>query len=473
MRWLVVAFIAQKAATFASLFFLARYLGELDFGRFAIALSIPTALEAISDLGLSWALVREGAGRPEHARRLAAAALPPKLVLGALTVVLTFAVTSSLSLPAELVEVAILLAVAKALDSLTYLARAVFQAHERMEFDAAAQSLDAAVRLALTAYALLGGFGLIGLAKALVIAAAIVFVGTAAETIRRFLLPVRPAWHLLPGLFAAGVPLAVVWLLDSVTLRLGIVVSGQGLGGEAAGNVAAAIRLIEPLLAVPALMATALLPLTSRHLIEQRATVPWLFHSSVKMVVLGALAVSIVLFGSGPAIVALVFGAGFEQARDLIRLLAPAVVLLFVHALLVPLLLALRRQRALIVGQLAGVVVNLAVVSVALASGPGAVAIGLLMGETTVIAFAILTVRELRDFGVVGALRTAALGVLPAAMIVGVGPLGELPSTALALLALLLEIRLFKVVAQREIVYLEGVGPGFGRLSRLLLAPLR
>lgn len=467
------AFVAQKVATLVSLFFLARYLGELDFGRFAIALSIPSALEALSDLGLSWALVREGAGRPDLARGLAVATLPPKLALGGLTVLVTFAVSWSLSFPAELVEVAVLLAVAKAIDSLTYLARAVFQAHERMEFDAAAQSLDAVVRLALTIYALIGGFGLVGLAKALVVAAAIVFAGTAAEALRRFLIPVRPAWGLVPGLFAAGLPLAAVWLLESVTLRLGIVLSGQGLGSEAAGNVAAALRLIEPLLAIPALIATALLPLTSRHLIEERATVPWLFRSSVKMAVLGGLAVAVVLFGAGPSIVAVVFGAEFGEAREIIRVLAASIVFLYVHMLLVPLLLALRRQRALIGAQMLGVAVNAATVSFTLSLGPVAVAIGLLLGEIAVVAVLVATVSELRDFGALGALGTGVLGLVPAGVALAAAPLGELPATALAVLALLVEIRSFGVMEQREIVYLAGVGPGFGRLSRLLLAPIR
>lgn len=474
LRWLVLAYIVQKLATLASLFLLARYFGDTYFGGFAIALAIPTALEAIADLGLSWALVREGAGRPELARSLAVAALPPKFVLGALTVGMSLAIAGSLSLPAEVVEAAVLLAIAKSLDSLTYLGRAVFQAYERMEFDAAAQSLDAVVRLTLTVYALLGGFGLVGLAKALVVAAAIVFSGTAAIAVHRFVRPVHPRWDLLPHLFVAGLPLAAVWLLDSLMLRLGIVLVGERLGSEAAGNLAAAVRLIEPLLAVAALMGTVLLPLASRHLVEERATVPWLFHASVKMAVLGALAVTLILFGSGATIVELVFGREFAEARDLVRLLAAAVVPLFVHVLLVPLLMALRRQSVLIAGQLVGVAVNIvALLTLSHTWGAAAAVAGLFAGEVVVILVLVVSVSEVREFGVLGALGAVWLLIPASSALALSGPLGDVPATALALLILLAGVRLAGVVAPREIVYLEGVGPRFAWLSRALLAPLR
>lgn len=472
MRWLFAAFVAQKAATLLGLFFLARYLGEFDFGRFAIALSIPTALEALTDLGLSWALIREGAGRPALARALAVATLVPKLVLAALTVAVTFFVCWSLSFPPELVEVAVLVAIAKAFDSLTYLARAVFQAHERMEFDAAAQSLDAVVRLALTLFTLIGGFGLVGLAKALVVAAAIVFAGTAAEALRHFLLPVSPAWGMVPALFWTGLPLAVVWLLESINLRSGIVVTGMSLGSVAAGNVAAAFRLIEPLVAIPAVIATVLLPLTSRYVFEERPTIPWLFRSSVKTGVLLGLVVALILLGAGPLLVGAVFGAEFDEARQIIRFLALAIVVLYVHMLLVPLVLALRQQRALIVAQLLGVTVNVAVVSLATPLGTAAAAVGLALGEVVVVAVLAFAVRQLRAFGAVAALRTAVLGVAPAAIALTAAPLGEVVATSLALILLLVLIRSLRIMEPREMSYLEGIGPGFGRVSRLLLAPI-
>lgn len=474
LQWLVVAYVGQKVATLTAIVFLARYFGERDFGGFAIALAIPTALEALTDLGLGWALVREGAGRPEVARALTVAALPPKLALGVLTVGASYAIASSLSLPEDVVVAAVLLAVARALDSLTYLGRALFQAYERMEFDAAAQLLDAVVRLTLTVYAVIGGFGITGLAKAMVVAAAIVLAGTAAIAMHRFLRPVRLDLALLPGLFIAGLPLAAIWLLDGLALRVGVIFVGDALGKEAAGNLAAATRLIEPLLGVASLAATALLPLSTRHLVEERGTIPWLFHATVKVATIGGLAATIVLVGMGSRLVDAVFGEGFAQARDLIRPLALSITPLFVVVVLTPLLLAMRRQASLIGAHLVAIVVNAIVLMVGQSMfGPAAAALGLLACEVAVIVVLLALVPDLRMPGVIGALGVVWL-VVPASLGLALAPvIGDIAGTVLSLAILMAGVRIFGVIDPREIAYLEGAGFRFGRLGRMLLAPLR
>ncbi len=474
LRWLVLAQVATKLATLASIFLLARYLGDELFGRFAIALAIPTALEAFADFGVSWALVREGAGRPDLARRLAFAAAPAKLAPGAAMVGLTFAIASSLSLPADVVQTAVLLAVAKALDSLTYLGRAVFQSYERMEFDAAAQALDAVVRLLLISYALLGGFGLVGLAKALVVAAAIVFAGTAAFALHRFLRPIEVDLGLLPGLVAAGLPLAAVWLLDNLSLRIGTVLVGDRLGAVAAGNYAAALRLIEPLLALPAMVGTVLLPLTTRHIVEERATLPWLFQASVKMTCLAALTATVVLLGAGPLVVRAIFGPDFQAAPGLVRIIALAVAPLFIHGLLLPFLVAFRRQIPLAVSLLAGVLINgTLLLALTPSFGATAGAVALLAGEVAMIGIAVVLVPDLRELRLLQALRVLLLGVPSVAVLLLIPVVGEVASTTLALLVMLVLVRWLRVVDQRELVYLQHAAPGLGWMSRALFAPLR
>src|SRR5438874_4546968 len=123
VSWLLSALVTTKLATLVGLFLLARYLGQDLFGRYAVALAIPVGLEAFADLGISWALVREGAGAPDAARRYAYAAIPVKMALSLVLVLLTFGLAAGLSLPPEVIEAAIWLAVARAFDSLTYLCR--------------------------------------------------------------------------------------------------------------------------------------------------------------------------------------------------------------------------------------------------------------------------------------------------------------------------------------------------------------
>jgi O-antigen/teichoic acid export membrane protein len=470
-RWLVLSYGATKVAALVTVFLLARSLGDELFGRFAIALAIPLSLEAIADLGLGWALVREGAGRPELARRLAYVALGPKLALAGISVGITYAIAAGAGMPAQIVEATLFLAIAKAADSLTYLCRAVFQAHERMDYDAAALTFDSALRLVLVVYAVAGDFGLVGFAKAYAVSALIVLSATGLFCFHRLLRP--PVWDpaLLRYLFATGVPLAAVWLMDGIGGRIGILAVGGLLGDAAAGNFAAALRLVEPLLAIPALMSTALLPLATRHLVEERETMAWLFEATLKIAILIGTAGMVTFIGVGGTLVAIVFGAEFIEARTLIGQIALALVPLFVHGLLLSVLVALRRQTVLLASQIAGILVNLAILlTLAGAFGTRAAPIALLAAEIFTIAVAFALVPELRALRLGHLVRSFAAAVPAIAALATTPVIGGPAATIGALGLLVIALRLGRVIEPREIAYIESASPFLGRIGRAIFA---
>lgn len=469
-RWLALSYGASKIAALVTVFLLARSLGDDLFGRFAIALAIPLSLEAVADMGLSWALIREGAGRPDRARRLAYVAVGPKVILGALTVAVSYGLARAAGLPDQIVEATLFLALAKAADSLTYLCRAVFQAHERMDYDAAAITSDAALRLILVVYAVVGEFGLVGFAKAYSVSALITLVATAVFCFHRHLRP--PEWDVaLTGrLFLAGAPLAAVWLLDGLGGRVGIIVVGGLLGDAAAGNFAAALRLLEPLLAIPALMSAAVLPLAARHIVEERATMGWLFEATLKVAVLVASVATVVYLGVGGVLIRLVFGAEFTAARELIGPLSVGLIPLFVHGLLLSFLVALRQQRALLTAQAVGVAANVGVlVALAPALGTLAGAVALVAAEIATVAVAVALVPELRALRTDRLYRLAAVALGSACVLTTTVVLPPVVATALALGALVALVRIARVIDPREIAYIESSSPLLGRLGRAIL----
>lgn len=468
ISWLSLSVVVSKISTLVALFVLGRYLGEEYFGRFAIAFALPAALEALADLGISWALVREGSHRPSELSELAIGALAPKLLLAVLMVATTMALALALGLPAEVTEAALYLAVARALDSLTYLARSVFQANEQMQYDAASYTLDGAVRLLLVVYGIAGGFGVIGFAKALVVASAITVAGTWIVAVHRFVrFPVR--LRIPVHLIMSGLPLTVVWLLDNAAIRVGVIVVGLQLGNAPAGGLAGAIRIVEPMLSVPAVFVSALLPLATRHILEQRATLQWLLPASLRVGALLASAGTLVLGGLATTIVAVVFGPLFEFAGPLLRLLALALVPLFIRTILIAFLLAMRVQRQLILSQAIGTIANVGLTILLLPSlGATGAVVGLIAGEWISILAAALAVPRLRELQFGRAFVVLPPLAIALLVLVVAGPLGELPSTVLALAVFVLAVRQFNVVDERDVAYAEASIPLIGRFGRLL-----
>lgn len=472
---LLAAQVASKGTTLVALVLLSRYLGADFFGRFAIALAVPAAIEALADLGLGQALVREGAGRPLSIERDTAVVAPAKVALGAVLIAATFGIARALRLPDDVVDTATYLAVAKALDSLTILGRSVFEAHEHMEYEAASLVLDAGVRLGFVAYAMYSEFGIVGLAKAYVLSSTINMAATLFVAIHRFHLPVRPRISLarIRSLIVVGMPFALLWLLDGLSARANTVVLGLVSGDTAAGLFAAGYRLIEPLLIVPYTMATALLPLASRHLFEERATLPSLFKASMKLALTTATAASIILIAAARALIGIIFGDDFLGAVPVVGVLAFALVPLFARAALTNFLIVLDAQRILYGGQALGITTAV-VVALVLAPrlGPVGTGFAILAGEVVVVGMTALVMRSVLPIasGRLGrCVATIAMSLVVAVALSGLRPVVSVP---VALGFLIVAVRVLRVFAASEVRYLEGAVPMVARVSRLLLAPV-
>ena len=472
---LLGAQVMSKATTLIALVLLSRYLGSEFYGRFAVAAAIPLALEAFVDAGLSQAIVREGAGRPAVIRHDVSSVVPAKLGFGAMGIGITYVIATVLGLGAELVEVAVYLALVKAMDSLTILLRGVFEAHEHMEYEAASIVVDSLVRLLFVAYALYSGFGLIGLAKAYVVSSAILLAATSIIAVHRFL----PMWPPLPDrtrlltLLGVGAPFAAVWLLDGLAVRACTVLIGVLAGDAPAGEFAAASRLIEPLFIVPYMMAAAALPLAARHLFERRATLPSLLVSSLKLALTFAFADAIVLIGGATFLVGAVFGPDFSGAAGILSILAIALLPAFTRATLTNFLIVLDAQRLLIGAQIVSITIAIGLaVALVPAGGPRAGAAAIAIGEFVGIVAMGVGIQGVLPLRLKDLARTVAAGTI-ALVVLGITPLvSPMVATLLALAALFAGIRRLRAFDEDEVGYLQRAVPVLGPLMRALLGPV-
>jgi len=452
--YLIAAQIVAKASSLGILVLLAHYMEQDAFGRYAVAVAIPMAIEAAGDLGISQAMVRSSAGQPEQLRQAFSAALPLKFGLAIAMVALSTAIALVLGLTREVVEVAIYLAMAKALESLTYFARSVFQASERMEFEAASLILDSASRILFVVYALASGFGLVGLAKALVLSAAVVLAATLFIAVKRFIGPVRLApFPQAAPLIRAGIPLAFVWFLDVVPMRADVILIEHIGGDRAAALFSVAVRLVEPFSILPYTISVAMLPLAARHVLRAMPTLPSLFQATLKVSLALAAAGALVLAGTASVVVTTVFGPSFAEATVTTVILAVALVPLFADGLIATFVTAFYQQRRLVLAQGAGLAVNLVV---AFASMPvwgiAGVAAAVLVGELTTVMTALFIVPQVRDLASPRTLRVFAAAV-PAALVLGsgelIGPFGAATFALAFFVALLVALQVFDEAERR------------------------
>ncbi|MBA2370204.1 MAG: flippase [Chloroflexi bacterium] len=358
---LTVGHLVSKVTGLATLVVMARYLGDSEFGKFMIALVAVQLADTISDLGISQAIVRQGAGRPQRLAVDLAAVMPLKVVLAAVSVVVALAFVAASGGDAQLIEMTFYFAIAQALGSLTLLLRAVFQSFERMEYEAFSVALEGGIRLGAVVLAVAGSYGLVGIAKVLALASLVTSLSAGIVVLHRFTRPrLTIGWpHRAASLLLMGLPISFVWLAVGADQRINTLLLGRLATESAAGVFGAAFRLVEPTLIIPSMLIVALFPVAARHDREGLRGMQLLLTSSQKMLLALSLPIATAIWVAAPDVITIVFGTARPSVVQPVQILAPAVVLMFARLGLTQMLLAVGRWRAALVPQLLGILANI------------------------------------------------------------------------------------------------------------------
>jgi O-antigen/teichoic acid export membrane protein len=355
-----LAQIAGKAALalagLATIRLATSYLGVEGFGEYAIVLALAPILLVFADLGIATLLARELVQTPERREELAATLLWFRL--GASAAVVLGCLGLYPFLPYEQhVRIGLLIACAGvSLLSLGSFATPFFQVGLRLELVALLDCLTAALMVGLVAgvtvfdlgfYALVGAHAVVGVANVVV----------AALLVWRFWRPsLRFDRALARRLVADGLPLAAVIVLGLLHFRLDAVLLSLLRSPEDVGVYTVAYRFLEQSLVLPAVFMAAVFPLLAAAV--RAGDAEDVVRKAFSFLLLVGLPLALVLVVLADPLVALVAGEGFESAAVPLRILAPALVFTFVNVVFANLLIALNRQRALILVSLGGIVLN-------------------------------------------------------------------------------------------------------------------
>lgn len=461
--FLVVGHALYKVISLVTLILIARYLGEGEFGRFIIALAAVQLADTVGDLGLSQAIVREGAGRREQLRVDLAAVLPVKLALGALSVAVAMAFVVASGGDALLVEMTFYFGLAQAAGGLTYLLRAVFQSFERMEYEALSVVLEGWVRLGAVLVAVVGRYGLVGIAKTLAVAAVVVLVASGLIMLHRFMRPrFTTGWLIrVRDLLMIGLPISLVWLAVGADQRINTLIVARISGDAAAGSFGAAFRLVEPTLIIPSMLIVALFPVAARHDRAGLQTMRFLLTSSQKMLLAISLPIATALWVTAPDIVTIVFGEPTEGVVTPLRILAPAVVLLFARLGITQMLLAVGRWQAALWPQVLALAANavLALVLIPMSAAAGA-AVAVLAGELAAVISGAYALRHDLGLPALSEIGRPVLIGAPVAAVAGViAPSSVVAASLVAAAFYVVGMRLVRPFSRQDAAYLRSAMP--------------
>ena len=400
-----------------------RTLGDVEFGRLYLALTLSAIVGVVVDVGLSQVVTRVVAREPALARPYLRRAAIVVAILGALLYVLLLGVAQALGYTAEVRFLVAILGLLMVAEGFAQLLAAVYQAHERMLVPALARVIGNVAMVALVVPLLSRGYGAAMVAAVMVLASCLRLALTGVTLGRltgfRQRPPSPPSWR---DLLRAGLPFLAAQGLGIFVIRIDVVILGQMADEATVGWYGAASRVVEAFNFIPLVLTTATFPVASRLWVTSAAEFQATVRKTLHLLLVITVPVAVTLFALADEIVGFLFTlASYAPAVPILRVQAVSLGLVYVDYLLVCILMAIGRERRWIAFVAASCLLNPAInwlLIPAAAASLGNGAIGAAVGKlVTEVLFLVCTLRALPS-GIFGAesrrvaARAVALGVL-------------------------------------------------------------
>lgn len=345
--WLSVGNIGGRLIRAAIIVYAARALGAAEYGVFSYALGLAGFFTIFVDIGISSILTREVAQKPERASQLFSTTfwIKSALLLGTAILILFVApYFSNIDAARALLPLVALLVI---FDNLREFSNSFFRAKEKMELEAL---VTTAMNVAITA------FGFIALAIAVnaqslmiayVASAGAGFLAAAMFLREEFTHVFRSFDRaLIRPILKSAWPIALMGLLGALSLNVDIIMLGWFRTPEEVGFYSAGQKIVQVLYTIPGIVASALLPLSSR-------LVGLMDHAKVRALIEKGLALVFALafpLAAGGVILAkpimvFLYGAEYLPGASAFQILIATVLVVFPGTILGNIILAYDKQR--------------------------------------------------------------------------------------------------------------------------------
>jgi len=347
-------------------FFLARYLGPKDYGFYSAAIAFGGLFAILADFGIYPNLIRDMAARPQEQEKIFGKALMLRLFSAFLVSLLAFLVSFLTPYPLLIKWAIGIVALQSFFASLINFFVSVFQLHYRMDLPVLFEVLGRAVLLALVLVAVHFKLGLLEIFWFLALSSFLNLVLLALLAGRY--IKIKPQFELqfFKHFLKECWPVGIVIILLLVHFKTDTIILSLEKSANEVGLYGAAYRIIEVIILIPPIFSSLLLPKFSEFAISDQKALKQIFQKAFNILFLFALPLIAFLIIFAPQIIVTIVGIDFAGASVPLRILVLAIFWSFLYYPIFHLLVAVRKQKSLIVpwGTMTGlnIVLNLVLI---------------------------------------------------------------------------------------------------------------
>ena len=301
---------------FIFLIYVARYLGEAEYGIYSFAISFTSIFIIFSDIGISQLIVREISRSKSSSNEYLVNASFLKIILSLITFALIFIVINLMGYPSIVKYIIYLFGIYTILSSFSQMFAAFFQAFEKMEYVAILQLSEKIVLLVFGFIVLISDLGLLFLAYIYVI------VGIFDILLGIFLIlkkfgkqKSRVNYTIMKNLTIYSAPFGLNALFGVLFFRIDTVLLSLLKNDIAVGIYNAAYNpLLTLTMIISGMVSTSVYPVMSRHFVSSKNNIETFTIISSKYLAIIGFPIAIFCFVFADRIISIFYAGQFLQS---------------------------------------------------------------------------------------------------------------------------------------------------------------
>ena len=332
--------------------FIARYLGQEGFGSYALILAFLAIFNILADLGLYTLMTREisrpGADEKKIASNIFTLRIAVLLVFLSLAFILVwfFPYTLQVKIGVAIYAVAVLFL------STSQVLMGIFQKYLRTDKAAVAELIGRAVQLGLIIPFIYLDLGFYSILVALIFGAISIFILNFFFARKHVPLCLAFDFSYWGKLLKTALPIAVsivfvliYFKIDSIFLSLGFINRSSANPISDVGIYNIAYKVLEGLIAFPAMFIGLMMPLLSKFAFSGREQFKKILQKTLDILIIFIIPLVVGLLLLSSPIVVLIGGKAFDASAPVLRILAFAVGIIFLGSLFGHSIIALDKQK--------------------------------------------------------------------------------------------------------------------------------
>lgn len=341
----------------------ANYLGTAGLGIISAALALTSIFSVLADLGLSTYSTREVAKDNDNTKKYLSNIALIKVFLAIFTFILIYLFIVTKNYPPQSVDVTLIIGAYMIISSFSALFNAIFQGHQRMEFQTIGNIINSSLLLfgiLLTIYYLKGN--VITISLAYLFASIITLTYSIIVTSWKFTVPsFEFDWKFWKKTIIKALPFGISSVFTTIYFSIDSVMLSFMQGDVAVGLYTAPYKLLFAMLSIYGVYMMALFPFMSKFYVDSTDALKLTYRRSYKYMLILSLPVAVGTTMLAQEIILFIYTPQYLPSVAALQILIWSIVFMFVNGLSATLLGSIDKQMA--VTKIAGIgaVVNIGI----------------------------------------------------------------------------------------------------------------